>query len=57
MGFPDIRARKSLLATDNANLEQAIQWLEAHQDDPDIDDPIKYMDLSVGSFERFDCEI
>lgn len=47
MGIPEVRAKKSLLATNNQGVEQAIGWLEVHQDDPDIDEPIKFMDLSV----------
>ncbi|OQS03753.1 hypothetical protein THRCLA_03951 [Thraustotheca clavata] len=46
MGFPDIRARKSLLATGDGNLEQCITWIDEHQDDIDIDEPIKFIDLA-----------
>ncbi|KAG7397688.1 hypothetical protein PHYBOEH_000308 [Phytophthora boehmeriae] len=46
MGFNDLRSRKALLATDNQSLEMAINWLGEHQDDPDIDEPIKFVDLS-----------
>lgn len=48
MGFPEIRAKKALLSTSNEGLEQAIQWLEVHQDDADIDEPIQCLDLSSG---------
>ncbi|KAI9987709.1 hypothetical protein PInf_023753 [Phytophthora infestans] len=46
MGFDDLRSRKALLATDNQGLELAINWLGDHQDDADIDEPIKFVDLS-----------
>ncbi|KAF1334240.1 Thioredoxin 1, partial [Globisporangium splendens] len=46
MGFNELRARKSLLATDSQNLEAAISWIGEHQDDADIDEPIKFVDLS-----------
>ncbi|KXS13406.1 ubiquitinyl hydrolase [Gonapodya prolifera JEL478] len=40
MGFPDVRCKKALLATGNADPEAAMNWLFGHMDDPDIDDPI-----------------
>ncbi|KAJ0412866.1 hypothetical protein ATCC90586_002496 [Pythium insidiosum] len=46
MGFGEIRSRKGLLATDSASLEAAINWISEHQEDPDIDDPIKFVDMS-----------
>ncbi|TMW62862.1 hypothetical protein Poli38472_005480 [Pythium oligandrum] len=46
MGFSELRSRKALLATDSASLEVAINWLDEHQDDEDIDEPIKFVDLS-----------
>ncbi|KAI9914138.1 hypothetical protein PsorP6_005417 [Peronosclerospora sorghi] len=46
MGFDDLRSRKALLATDNQGLEMAINWLSEHQEDADIDEPIKFVDLS-----------
>lgn len=47
MGFGEVRARKGLLATDSASLEMAINWISEHQDEPDIDDPIKFVDMSA----------
>lgn len=38
--FPEIRAKKALLAVGAGNLELAINWITDHQDDPDIDAPI-----------------
>ncbi|GMF33150.1 unnamed protein product [Phytophthora fragariaefolia] len=46
MGFDDLRSRKALLATDSQGLELAVNWLGDHQDDADIDEPIKFVDLS-----------
>ncbi|KAJ7172145.1 hypothetical protein C8R46DRAFT_1084933 [Mycena filopes] len=40
MGFPVIRCQKALLATGNSNAEAAMEWLFAHMEDADIDDPI-----------------
>ncbi|KAJ2726636.1 hypothetical protein GGI07_000359 [Coemansia sp. Benny D115] len=39
-GFPELRIDKALKATNNSGLQQALDWLEAHANDPDIDDPI-----------------
>lgn len=37
MGFPDVRARKSLVH--GGSLEGAMAWIDEHQDDADIDQP------------------
>ncbi|KAF8632371.1 hypothetical protein AX15_001905 [Amanita polypyramis BW_CC] len=39
MGFSRVRCEKALRATDNVGLEQAMEWLFAHMDDPDMDIP------------------
>ncbi|CEG43169.1 thioredoxin 1 [Plasmopara halstedii] len=46
MGFNDLHCQKALLATDNQGLEVAINWLGDHQDDEDINEPIKFVDMS-----------
>ncbi|CAI5744177.1 unnamed protein product [Peronospora destructor] len=46
MGFNELHCRKALLATDSEGLEVAVNWLGDHQDDADIDEPIKFVDLS-----------
>lgn len=46
MGFNELRSRKALLATDGQGLELAINWISEHQDDPDIDEPIKFVDMA-----------
>lgn len=39
MGFPEVRCIKSLYHTGNKNAEDAMNWIFAHMDDSDIDDP------------------
>lgn len=41
MGFPRVRCEKALKATGNADAEAAMNWLFAHMDDPDIDEPVE----------------
>lgn len=41
MGFPTVRCQKALLATGNDDPEAAMEWLFAHMDDSDIDEPIQ----------------
>ncbi|KAF4661663.1 hypothetical protein FOL47_006599, partial [Perkinsus chesapeaki] len=40
MGFPVIRAEKALYFSDNAGVENAVQWLSEHENDADIDKPL-----------------
>lgn len=37
MGFPEVRCVKGLYNTGNENTEDAMNWVLAHMDDPDID--------------------
>ena len=46
MGFPRVRCEKALHATGNEDPEAASNWLFAHMEDPDIDDPV---DFNAGS--------
>eukprot|EP00276_Gloeochaete_wittrockiana_P009297 CAMPEP_0184652452 /NCGR_PEP_ID=MMETSP0308-20130426/10150_1 /TAXON_ID=38269 /ORGANISM="Gloeochaete witrockiana, Strain SAG 46.84" /LENGTH=484 /DNA_ID=CAMNT_0027087335 /DNA_START=141 /DNA_END=1595 /DNA_ORIENTATION=- len=39
MGFPRVRAEKGLLSTGNKTAEAATEWIFAHMDDADIDEP------------------
>ncbi|KAJ2691706.1 hypothetical protein H4R19_006304 [Coemansia spiralis] len=39
-GFPELRVDKALRATKGAGLQPALDWLDAHANDADIDDPI-----------------
>ncbi len=41
MGFTELRAQKALVKTANAGIEGAINWLTAHLEDADIDEPIE----------------
>ncbi|XP_042516144.1 UBX domain-containing protein 1-like isoform X3 [Macadamia integrifolia] len=38
MGFPKARATRGLHYSGNANLEEAVNWVVEHDDDPDIDE-------------------
>lgn len=40
MGFPLLRAQKGMLFGNMATVEGAVEWLMAHQNDADIDEPI-----------------
>ena len=40
MGFPENRAVKALVITDNTSAESAMNWLLEHGDDHDIDEPL-----------------
>ena len=40
MGFPRVRCEKALHTTGNTDSETAMNWLFAHMDDPDIDEPL-----------------
>jgi ubiquitin carboxyl-terminal hydrolase 5/13 len=42
MGFPRVRCEKALHATGNADPDSASNWLFAHMEDPDIDDPVDF---------------
>ncbi|KAF2711451.1 ubiquitin thiolesterase [Pleomassaria siparia CBS 279.74] len=42
MGFPRVRCEKALHATGNADPDAASNWLFAHMEDPDIDDPVDF---------------
>jgi len=41
MEFTKLRAVKALLSTGNKSMEDAAEWLINHQDDKDIDEPLK----------------
>ncbi|KAN0065992.1 ubiquitin C-terminal hydrolase Ubp14 [Thecaphora frezii] len=49
MGFAEARCRKALLATGNRDVEAAMNWLFAHMDDPDIDQPCEVSTASKGA--------
>ena len=41
MGFPTARIEKALYATGNSDVEAALNWIFAHMEDPDIDEPLR----------------
>ena len=41
MGFSQLRAEKALVHTSNGAIEAAINWLTAHLEDADIDEPLE----------------
>jgi len=45
MGFPRVRCERALHATGNSDGNAAMEWLFAHMEDPDIDQPL---DLGAG---------
>ncbi|OKO95844.1 Ubiquitin carboxyl-terminal hydrolase 14 [Penicillium subrubescens] len=47
MGFPAPRCEKALHATGNSDPEAAMNWLFAHMEDPDIDEPL-VLDQAAG---------
>lgn len=49
MGFPEPRCIKSLYHTGNSNAEDAMNWIFAHMDDADIDDPFNPNDSHGGA--------
>lgn len=42
MGFNYLHCQKAAIKTSNTGVEEAMNWLLSHMDDPDIDDPIHY---------------
>lgn len=49
MGFPSVRCEKALHATGNEDPEAAMNWLFAHMEDSDIDEPLVLKNKSTGS--------
>jgi thioredoxin len=50
--FGKTRALKALLATGNKDQGEALEWLERHQNDADIDEPIKFNVITPEEKER-----
>ena len=48
MGFPAVRCEKALHATGNSDPEAAMNWLFAHMEDPDIDEPVDLAPAAQG---------
>ncbi|ESK93387.1 ubiquitin carboxyl-terminal hydrolase 14 [Moniliophthora roreri MCA 2997] len=51
MGFPEVRCQKALLATGNSGADAAMEWLFAHMEDPDIDEPIQLASSAASASE------
>lgn len=47
MGFPEPRCIKALYTTGNSSLDEAMNWIFAHMEDPDIDEPLKESETSA----------
>lgn len=45
MGFPETRCIKALYNTGNKSLDDAMNWIFAHMEDPDIDESLKEEEL------------
>lgn len=41
MGFPRVRAEKALILTGNKSVDAGMEWIFAHSDDADIDEPLQ----------------
>ena len=54
MGFSRVRAQKGLL-NGNGTVEGAVEWLLAHQDDDNIDDPIEMVPVTTESAKSYKC--
>jgi ubiquitin carboxyl-terminal hydrolase 5/13 len=56
MGFSQVRCENALYATGNSDLENAMNWLLAHLDDPDIDKPVSVSNASGVDTGEHDIE-
>jgi ubiquitin carboxyl-terminal hydrolase 5/13 len=54
MGFPQLRCEKAVLNTSNAGVEEAMNWLLSHMDDPDIDFPISSGNKKLAPKQAYD---
>ncbi|XRM37833.1 ubiquitin C-terminal hydrolase Ubp14 [Aspergillus tubingensis] len=52
MGFPNPRCEKALYMTGNSDVEAAMNWLFAHMEDPDIDEPLDKMVTSTSGSQQ-----
>ncbi|XP_028108491.1 ubiquitin carboxyl-terminal hydrolase 14-like [Camellia sinensis] len=53
MGFNYLHCQKAAINTSNAGVEEAMNWLLSHMDDPDIDAPISQETQSAGVVSSF----
>jgi thioredoxin len=47
MGFPRNRAIKACIATQNASLQEAMEWIFAHDEEPHVDDLEPTLDVQI----------
>nr|AAG42755.1 ubiquitin-specific protease 14 [Arabidopsis thaliana] len=47
MGFSQLHCQKAAINTSNAGVEEAMNWLLSHMDDPDIDAPISHQTSDI----------
>jgi ubiquitin carboxyl-terminal hydrolase 5/13 len=53
MGFSSLHCQKAAIKTSNVGVEEAMNWLLSHMDDPDIDAPLS-MDKQSAAEVQFD---
>ncbi|KAI0146199.1 ubiquitin carboxyl-terminal hydrolase 14 [Xylariaceae sp. FL1272] len=56
MGFPPVRCEKALYKTGNSDANAAMEWLFAHMEDADIDEPVQMDGAAGGSAGADDPE-
>ncbi|KAI1262600.1 hypothetical protein F5Y18DRAFT_146776 [Xylariaceae sp. FL1019] len=56
MGFPPVRCEKALYKTGNSDANAAMEWLFAHMEDADIDEPVQVEAAAGGSSGADDPE-
>lgn len=49
MGFSENGSKRAALATENASAEASMEWVLAHMEDPDFDDPLPPVGVVVGN--------
>ncbi|KAI9077696.1 hypothetical protein K1719_032811 [Acacia pycnantha] len=54
MGFPKAKATRALHYSGNNNVDDVINWIVDHENDPDIDEiPLVDVDIEIGSSQSF----
>lgn len=56
MGFPEVRIIKALHSTGNTDADTAMNWIFAHMDDADIDEPLELQGETKGPLVAIDPE-
>ena len=55
MGFTLLRAQKGLLNGNGGTVEGAVEWLDQHSEDADIDEPIALVPKNAGVAQSYKC--